>query len=202
MASYTFSKAEDNSSVYIGHVESNGAGRNPDDLHGLPLGFDPESERGPADTDQRHRLVLSGSHAAPGGIQVAAIVTAASGRPFTPLAGADLNGDGLLFADRARTNVLDPATSVTRNSERLGNEFRIDIRLMKRFDLSASAAFDLMIDIFNLFNRTNFTEINNVFGPGPFPQEPSRDTSGRVTYGRYEKAAPPRQVQLGVRLNF
>ena len=62
MASYTFSKAEDDSSVYIGQVESNGAGRNPDDLHGLPLDFDPESERGPADTDQRHRLVLSGSH--------------------------------------------------------------------------------------------------------------------------------------------
>lgn len=202
MASYTFSKAEDNSSVYIGQVESNGAGRNPDDLHGLPLDFDPESERGPADSDQRHRLVLSGSHDAPGGIQVAAIVTAASSRPFTPLAGADLNGDGLLFADRARADVLDPGTSVGRNSERLGNEFRIDIRLVKRFAISASAAVDLMVDVFNLFNRTSFTEINNVFGPRPFPQEPSRDTSGRVTYGRHEKAAPPRQVQLGVRLNF
>jgi hypothetical protein len=59
-----------------------------------------------------------------------------------------------------------------------------------------------MVDIFNLFNRTTFTEINNVFGPGPFPQEPARDSLGRVTYGRGEKAAAPRQVQLGVRLNF
>ena len=202
MASYTLSKAEDNSSVYIGQVESNGAGRNPADLDGLPLGFDPEAERGPADSDQRHRLVLSGSHSVPGGIQVAAIVTAASGRPFTPLAGADLNGDGLLFADRARTNVLDPATSVRRNSERLGNEFRIDIRVAKRFALGSTTAIDLIADLFNVFNRTNFTEINNVFGAGQFPQEPLRDTSGRVTYGRYEKAAPPRQVQLGIRLNF
>ena len=72
----------------------------------------------------------------------------------------------------------------------------------KRFALSASAALDLMVDIFNLFNRTNFTEVNNVFGPGPFLRSPSRDAAGRVTYGRYEKAAPPRQVQLGVRLNF
>ena len=202
MASYTLSKAEDNSSVYIGQVESNGAGRNPDDLHGLPVDFDPQSERGPADTDQRHRLVLSGSHYVPGGILVAAIVTAASGRPFTPLAGADMNGDGLLFADRARTNVLDPATSVGRNSERFGSEFRIDVRLAKRFVLGPSAALDLLADIFNVFNRTDFTEVNNVFGPRPFPEEPSRDTAGRVTYGRYEKAAPPRQVQLGIRLNF
>jgi hypothetical protein len=146
--------------------------------------------------------VLSGSHYVPGGILVAAIVTAASGRPFTPLAGADMNGDGLLFADRARTDVLDPATSVGRNSERFGSEFRIDVRLAKRFALGPSAALDLLVDLFNVFNRTDFTEINNVFGPRPFPEEPSLDTAGRVTYGRYEKAAPPRQVQLGIRLNF
>jgi hypothetical protein len=199
MASYTLSKAEDNSSVYLGQVEANGAGRNPNDLHGLPLGFDPESERGPADTDQRHRLALSGSYEVPGGFEVAAIVAAASGRPFTPLAGADMNGDGLLFADRART---DPATSVGRNSERLASEFRVDARIAKRFVIGQSAALDLLIDFFNVFNRTTFTEINNVFGPGAFPQQPARDAAGRVTYGRYEKAAPPRQVQIGIKLNF
>ena len=103
MASYTLSKAEDDSSAYIGYVESNGEGRNPADPGGLPIGFNPDSERGPTDADQRHRLVLSGSYLAPAGFQLSAIVAAASARPFTPLAGADLNGDGLLFADRART---------------------------------------------------------------------------------------------------
>jgi hypothetical protein len=202
MASYTLSKAEDNSSVYLGHVASTGAGRNPDDPLGLPLGFDPELERGPADTDQRHRLVFSGSQQLPAGIQVAAVVAAGSGRPYTALAGADLNGDGLLFADRARTDVNDPASSVTRNSERLGNEFRVDLRVLKRIGVGSSAAIDVMVDIFNLFNRTNFTEINNVFGPGSFPREPLRDTIGRVTYGRHDKAAPPRQIQLAAKLSF
>ena len=202
MASYTLSNAEDNSSVYLGHVASTGAGRNPDDPLGPPLGFDPDLERGPADPDQRHRLVFSGSQLVPAGIQIAAVVTAGSGRPYTALAGADLNGDGLLFADRARTDVDDPATSVTRNSERLGNEFRVDLRVSKRIGVGSSAALDVMVDIFNLFNRTNFTEINNVFGPGSFPREPQRDTIGRVTYGRYEKAAPPRQIQLAAKLNF
>jgi hypothetical protein len=202
MASYTLSKADDDSSTYIGYVESNGAGRNPADPNGLPIGFDPDSEKGPAETDQRHRVVLSGSYLAPAGFQLSAIVAAASARPFTPLAGADLNGDGLLFADRARTIVTDPSTSVGRNSERMDAEFRLDLRVNKRFTLNRATSVDVMLDMFNLFNDTNFTEVNNTFGPGPFPQAPLQDSAGRVTYGRFEKAAPPRQFQLGARLNF
>ena len=202
MASYTLSKAEDDSSAFIGYVESNGEGRNPADPGGLPIGFNPDSERGPADADQRHRLVLSGSYLAPAGFQLSAIVAAASARPFTPLAGADLNGDGLLFADRARTTVTDPTTSVGRNSERMDPEFRVDFRLTKRFALNGAASLDVMVDMFNLFNQTNFTEVNNIFGPGAFPQAPMQDAAGRVTYGLFEKAAPPRQFQLGARLNF
>ena len=202
MASSTLSKAEDDSSAYIGYVESNGEGRNPADPGGLPIGFNPDSERGPTDADQRHRLVLSGSYLAPAGFQLSAIVAAASARPFTPLAGADLNGDGLLFADRARTTVTDPTTSVGRNSERMDPEFRVDFRLTKRFALNGASSLDVMVDMFNLFNQTNFTEVNNIFGPGAFPQAPMHDAAGRVTYGLFEKAAPPRQFQLGARLNF
>jgi len=146
--------------------------------------------------------VLSGSYLAPAGFQLSAIVAAASARPFTPLAGADLNGDGLLFADRARTTVTDPTTSVGRNSERMDPEFRVDFRLTKRFALNGASSLDVMADMFNLFNQTNFTDVNNIFGPGAFPQAPMHDAAGRVTYGLFEKAAPPRQFQLGARLNF
>ncbi|HVQ14034.1 MAG TPA: TonB-dependent receptor, partial [Vicinamibacterales bacterium] len=202
MASYTLSKAEDDSSTYIGYVEDNGAGRNPADPEGLPIGFNPDLEKGPSDTDQRHRLVLSGSYLAPAGFQLSAIIAAASARPFTPLAGADMNGDGLLFADRARTTVTDPTTSVGRNSERMDHEFRVDLRVSRRFALSGATSVDVMVDMFNLFNQTNFTEVNNTFGPGAFPQAPVQDAAGRVTYGLFQKAAPPRQFQLGARLNF
>ena len=65
--------------------------------------------------------------------------------------------------------------------------------MLKRIGVSSSAAIDVMVDIFNLFNRTNFTEINNVFRPGSFPREPLRDTIGRVTYGRSER--PRRRVR-------
>ena len=59
-----------------------------------------------------------------------------------------------------------------------------------------------MIEAFNLFDRTNFSEVNNVFGRGAYPDEPQRDGQNRVTYGLFEQALPPRQVQLALRLSF
>jgi hypothetical protein len=113
-----------------------------------------------------------------------------------------MNGDGLPFADRARTNPLDPATSVGRNSERMNADAQVDVRVSRRFALRGPVSVDVLFDAFNLFNRTNYLEINTVFGPGPFPGSPLRNSSGRVTYGRFEKAQAPRQLQLGARLRF
>jgi hypothetical protein len=207
MVSYTLSKAEDNStdfqSAFI--VQDNGRGRDPADPNGLPLGFDPDSERGPATHDQRHRFVFSGLYKFPWDVQLSTIVTAASGRPFNPLAGADLNGDGdggAFPSDRARTNPNDPATAVRRNSGTLKSQVIVDLRLGKKFSFGKSAALEVMVEAFNLLDRTNFSEINNIFGRGAFPGDPQRDAQGRVTYGLYEQALPPRQVQLAAKVSF
>jgi hypothetical protein len=53
-----------------------------------------------------------------------------------------------------------------------------------------------MVDVFNLLNRVNFTEANNIFGTGAYPSAPL------PAFGRFEQAAPPRQVQLAVRIKF
>ena len=120
LVSYTLSKSEDNSTDFQSQFvpQSMGFGRNPADPSGLPVGgparcagancqlpFDPLAEKGPAVWDQRHRLVASGLYELPGAVQVSAIMTFATGRPFTALAGVDLNGDGNGGAfppDRAR----------------------------------------------------------------------------------------------------
>jgi hypothetical protein len=62
LVSYTLSKAEDNSSDFQSNFipENNGRGRNPEDQYGLPVGFDPMSEKGLATHDQRHRFRTSG----------------------------------------------------------------------------------------------------------------------------------------------
>jgi len=208
LISYTLSKAEDTStdfqSAFI--TMNNGAGRDPNDPTGLPIGFDPESEKGAASQDQRHRLVISGLYQFPWAVNFSTIITAASGRPYTPLIGADLNGDGdggAFPSDRARTNPADPSTAVRRNSETMDDQFNIDTRLSKRFGLGGDFAIEAIFDVFNLLDRVNYTEINNIFGAGAFPGTPTvRDAQGRVTYDVYEQALPGRQFQLGAKIIF
>lgn len=206
LVSYTLSNAEDNSTDYQSNfiVQNNGLGRNPNDRYGLPLGFNPDSERGPATQDQRHRLVLSAVYMLPLDIQVSGIVTAASGRPYTPLAGADFNGDGnggAFPSDRARTNPADEATSVGRNSQTAAAQNNVDLRVSRKFKLGRHASFEAMLDVFNLFNRANFFEDSNqssftIFGTGAYPSNPL------PTYGKYVLTLPPRQVQLAGKIAF
>jgi Carboxypeptidase regulatory-like domain/TonB dependent receptor/TonB-dependent Receptor Plug Domain len=207
LVSYTFSKAEDNSTDFQSAFipQQNGLGRNPADRTGLPTGFDPGLEKGPATHDQRHRFVLSGLYRLPADFQLSTIITAASGRPYTPLAGADLNGDGdggAFPSDRARRDPANQASSVGRNSETMDAQVIVDLRLSKRIKLGSRVAVDLIAEAFNLFDRANFSEINNIFGRGTFPGTPQTDAQGRVTYGLYEQALPPRQIQLAAKLSF
>jgi len=207
LLSYTLSKAEDTSTDFQGAsvVQDQGFGRNPADPFGLPLGFDPRADKGPATHDQRHRFVLSGVVRLPVAFQLSTIVTAASGRPYTPLAGADLNGDGNGGAfppDRARRNPADAASSVGRNSEAMKGQFNVDARLSRRFKLGPKFALEGIVEAFNLLDRTNFSEINNIFGRGAFPGDPQKDAQGRVTYGLYEQALAPRQIQLALKMSF
>ena len=210
LLSYTLSKAEDNSTDFQSAFipESNGLGRDSANLEGLPLGFVPDSEKGPANHDQRHRFVFSGLYRFPGDIQVSSIVTAASGRPFTPLAGFDWNADGNGGAfppDRARRTPgptgTQPTDSVGRNSETMDKQVVVDLRVSKKTRLRDTAV-EAIFEVFNLFNRANFSEINNIFGSGAFPSQPLTDAQGRVTYGRYEQALPPLQVQLALKVSF
>jgi hypothetical protein len=78
----------------------------------------------------------------------------------------------------------------------------VDVRLSRRTALPRGTTLELLVEAFNLFDRVNWSDVNNVFGPGAFPDEPQRDAAGRVTYGRFTKAYPPRQVQLAARLSF
>ncbi len=186
-------------------MQNSGRGRDPNNLSGLPIGFDPHSEKGAATQDQRHRLVVSGLYQFPWQVQFATIITAASGRPYTPLAGVDLNGDGdggAFPSDRARTNPADPASSVRRNSQTMKSQFNLDTRLSKRIGFGSGRAIEGILDVFNLLNRTNYTEINNIFGTGAFPNAPLKDAQGRVTYGTYTEALPGRQIQLAAKLIF
>ncbi|HUK33576.1 MAG TPA: TonB-dependent receptor, partial [Vicinamibacterales bacterium] len=201
LVSYTLSKADDNSTDFQSAFlpQNSGFGRNPADPNGLPLGFNPDDERGPSVQDQRHRLVVSGAYESPGGVQLSAILNVGSGRPFNILAGADLNGDGDGGGpptDRARRVPSDPTTSVGRNSGTLPAQATLDVRVTRVIRTRGAFTLQPMFEAFNLFNRTNFTDIQNVFGTGAYPTNPL------PTYGQFTQAGPPRQIQLSLKVSF
>ena len=199
--SYTWSRAEDSISDFISSPpEDQGRGRDPQNPGGLPLGFDPASERGPSLQDQRYRFAVTAMQALPFGFHVSGIFTAGSGRPYNIIAGADLNGDGDATVspgpDRARRVISDPSTSIGRNAGRLPGEHRLDFRLTKRFASGTRSTFSVILDVLNALNTTNFTDVNRVFGTGAYP------TARLNTFGQYTQAGPPRQLQIGARFSY
>jgi hypothetical protein len=61
--------------------------------------FNPE-EFGPTRIDERHRIVGSALFDLPHGFQLSPIVQFATARPYSPLAGIDIDGDGRVSIDR------------------------------------------------------------------------------------------------------
>jgi hypothetical protein len=198
MVSYTLAKAEDNGTDFQSEfiAQDSGRGRDPADLKGLPLGFDPDSEKGPSVQDERHRFVASGIYMLPRDVELSSIITVGSGRPYNILAGADLNGDGDGGAtDRPRGIITEIATSAMRNAGTLPAEATVDLRLARRFIFGRTNV-EGIFEIFNLFNRTNYTAVNNVWGTGAYPASPL------PTFGKFTQAGAPRQMQFAVKIAF
>ena len=193
MMSYTLSKAEDNGTDFQSEfiAQDSGRGRDPNDLNGLAARIRPRFGKGPSLQDQRHRFVASGTYILPKDVEVSSIVTIGSGRPYNVLAGVDLNADGDGGAtDRARATL---ARYQRRRSSatpaRCRRRRTVDLRLARRFPVGRMSV-DGIFEVFNLFNRSNYTRVNNIFGTG--------DRTRRhllPTFGQFTQAAPPRQVQ-------
>jgi hypothetical protein len=75
-------------------------------------------------------------------------------------------------------------------------EATVDLRIQKRLPLIGRAWLDAHLEVFNLFNRANFTQVNRTFGPRAYPSEPLS------TFGQFTEAGPPRQLQLATRFSF
>ena len=68
--------------------------------------------------------------------------------------------------------------------------------MSRRFGLGGGTSLEAIVEAFNLFDRTNFTEINSVFGRGAYPDNPL------PAFGQFLQAASPRQIQLALKLTF
>ncbi len=151
---------------------------------------------GTGDFDMRHRFILLGvwepglarlkgpAAGILGGWQVSSRVIAQTGLPFTATTGQDNNGD-TVFNDRPTGQPI--------NSFRLPRYDVIDLRLSRLFRLGEQSRLEFIAESLNTLNRTNFTNVNRVWGPNPTPNP---------TFNNPVTAENQRQFQLAVRYSF
>ncbi len=176
-ASYTLARAlDDAGNAFFSAPQDNG------DVH---------ADWGPSDNDQRHRLTVSGAFRAaasgadaPGGWQAAWVFGYASAYPFNVQTGTDRNND---------TTVNDRPAGVGRNSARGFDAATLDLRVSRVIAAGARRRVEVLAEAFNVLNRVNRLFPNNIIGAGTTPL---------AAFGRPTAAGDPRQVQLGVRVDF
>jgi hypothetical protein len=156
------------------------------------------NERSLSAFDQRHRLVISSVVDPFAGITVAPIFTYAGGHPFNLLLGFDANNDTQANTDRP------PLAG--RNTGRGPNYLNFDLRVSKEFRLRRDSDYRLegIVEAFNLFNRVNFSGVNNVVGMTPLANyrvKGNRNAKPVDPLG-FTSAFDPRQIQLGVKFKF
>src|SRR5262249_32582464 len=121
------------------------------------------ADRGLSSYDQRHKIVIAGILQSPWknpvttGFQFSPIFRYSSGHPYNLLAGGDVNGD--------RNANTDRPPGAARNTGIWPNYADFDARLSRTFKVGERAGLQLMAEAFNLFNRTNYSSVNNTVGP-------------------------------------
>jgi hypothetical protein len=190
-ASYTRSRTQDTASDFDEQPQNPNA---------------PGEERGPSRYDEPHRFVASGLFELPIGdeedlkpgdvlpvwarvlshIELAPIVTIASGHPVNPLTGRDdLRTHSFPLSRRPQ--------GFTRNGLRTPACATVDLRVLKFLVIPPHGKLDFVVEAFNLLNRTNAVGLNPFFGPGGVP------SSG---FGRALDAAAARQIEFSVDFEF
>jgi hypothetical protein len=135
-----------------------------------------------SEDDQRHRAVFNGIWQVGKGFQVSGLHYLGAGIRDATTYGGDLRNTGAGFAERLRPN----GTIVPRNAFIQPAQNRTDLRLQQRVPLGGAASVDLIAEVFNVFNRPNWT-IDTVESSGTFGQRVS---------GQY------RTAQAGFRVTF
>jgi outer membrane receptor protein involved in Fe transport len=157
---------------------------------GIPanFGLSDQIERGPSDFHQRHRFVAHGLLELPFRAQLSFIATLASGLPVNPLTGEDTNGDGYR---------VDRPAGFARNSFRTPMQATFDASLAKRIALREGLQLELRAEGFNLFNRSNFIKLNNIYGTGTTPLPTFLAPISGIS-----NSDPGRQLQFAARVIF
>jgi len=109
---------------------------------------------------------------------VTTLVIGRSALPYNITTGSDDNLD---------LAVTDRPIGVSRNSARGAAAWQIDVRLSKIF-VMGRRRIELLADVFNATNQPNWATFDGVVS--------------NATFGRPTSSGDPRQVQIGMRVDF
>ncbi|MBX7223032.1 MAG: TonB-dependent receptor [Blastocatellia bacterium] len=197
-AHYTLAKAIDN---YLDPIRFDLS------IYNDPL--QPGLDRSLSVQDVRHRVVFTGrwepvfsKHILLRNYELSSIIRLESGRPYNLLAGVDLNLNGdTPPADRPLVN----GVPLGRNLGITPGFASVDFRMTRKIKLNERLTLQLLGEAFNLLNRTNINQVDNIFPP----DETGNFHLPKQVGGRYvtpperrRSAFSPRQFQLGFRLSF
>jgi hypothetical protein len=147
-------------------------------VEGQPNG---SQEFGPVDTDERHRLFLSGIAQLPFGFQFSTMVRWNTPRPYNITTGLDDNDDDYW-------NDVPASIGHRMGGRGTDNFFQMDFRLSRFFRIADSMNFELIFEVYNAFNTVNLTGYTgNMLSPN---------------FGLPTDAMMPREAQLGIRFTF
>jgi len=127
--------------------------------------------------DARHKLTASGTVDLPLGFQASGIFYYRSAYPWNAVYAGDPNLDA----------IDNDYVDYHRNSREGFDEMWLNLRLSKYFTFS-NVRLQLIGEIYNVTNKTNFTTVYNIFEGDQF--------------GQPIEASAPRQIQFGVRLDW
>lgn len=196
MASYTWSKSEDNDSSERS-TETTGY----DYAENM---YDIGAEWGPSDFDVEHRVVASGTYEMDDilhlpdwyNLSLSGIFTFQSGKPWTPELSGDVNRDGYSYNDRPRVynESNDTWTEIGRNSERDPSYKNLDLRLTNGFTFR-DIDFELLFECFNVADWANWTVSFDNYNW-------SESNPPGENFGKADYPGVPRQYQIGARVKF
>ena len=159
-ASYALSRAK---SLYGGGVDETGLG--PPGSNGMQDATDPFApvNFGPTAADARHRVSLSAIVPVGWGVQVAPLFFFRSALPVATIEGVDRNRDAInndipdrAFAfDGVGRPPTDMGACLTFNCGRGAPFSQLNVRVSKRFALPRGSRFEVIGEVFNLFNALN-----------------------------------------------
>jgi hypothetical protein len=206
LASYTLAKAVDYSQVSQTFTTGN-----------VPFNvFDLRAERGRSNFDRRHKFVVSAVYAPRvqsdrtavkalfDGWSIAPVVQVYTGIPFNGFVSGSASGTtaGSLNGAGSSSNRLP---LLERNAFTGPNVWNVDLRVSRRFHIKEGVSVEVLGEAFNLFNRTQITNVSttmyNVGGTAT-----AQTLTFQSAFGTTSEAGATlyreRQVQIGFRFKF